>query len=133
MVSPLFLSHLFSYFHFSLFSFILSLILFPALIHCVFLPLSPLPLASLFFSVMKLKDGLVLLAYCAVCMMNESCPPRESQGAVVYTAEHRLMFSYGERGKCRVDRGLSLRMERRNEERTAVDRGKGGCDWTVRS
>lgn len=63
-------------------------------------------------------------------MMNESCPPRERQGAVVYTAEYRLMFSYGERGKCREDRGLSLRMEGRNEGRTADDRGNIGCDWT---
>lgn len=44
---------------------------------------------------MKVKDGLVLLAYSAMCVMNERCPTRESEGTVVYTAEYRLMFSYG--------------------------------------
>lgn len=44
---------------------------------------------------MNMKDGLVLLAYSAMCVMNERCPTRESEGTVVYTAEYRLMFSYG--------------------------------------
>lgn len=103
-------------------SFILLLILFLAF---VFSP-STLILPHSSLSDMKLKDVSVLLAYCTVCMMNESCPPRERQGAAVYTAEYRLMFSYGERGKCRKDRRLSLRMEGRNEGRTADDRGNRG-------
>lgn len=45
---------------------------------------------------MRVKDGSVLLANsaCPVRVMNESCPPGESEGTVVYTAEYRLMFSY---------------------------------------
>lgn len=45
---------------------------------------------------MKVKDGSVLLANSAgpVRVMNESCPPGESEGTVVYTAGYRLMFSY---------------------------------------
>lgn len=45
-------------------------------IHSVF---STLHLLSS-LSVMKVKDGLVLLVYSAVCVcvMNESCPPRET-------------------------------------------------------
>lgn len=49
----------------------------------VFLPVS---ISPLLLSVMKVKDGLVLLANSAVCLMNESCPPRESEGTVVYMA-----------------------------------------------
>lgn len=80
----------FSYFH---------SVLFPALVQSVvFLPPSTLRLPPSPLSVMKLKDGSVLLAYSAVCVMNESCPPRERAGTVVYTAEYRLMFSYGEGG-----------------------------------
>lgn len=96
---------------------------FSVLSYTLILPPSTLFPPPSFLFAMKLKDGSVLLAYCAVCMMNESCPPREMQCAVVYTAEYRLVFSYGERGKCREDRGLSLGTEGRNEGKTAGDRG----------
>lgn len=58
-------------------------------------PSPPLP-----FSVMKVKDGWLLFGKqrCAVRVMNESCPPAESEGTVVHTARYRLMFSYSKVG-----------------------------------
>lgn len=50
-----------------------------------------------------------------MCVMNESCPPREREGTIVYTAKYRLMFSYGEGEKWRGR--LSLRKEGREEGR----------------
>lgn len=63
--------------------------------------------------------------------MNESCPPGEREGTVVYTAEYRLMFSYCEGGKCKGEmEGEIEPKDGRNEGRTDDDRGKGGCGWT---
>lgn len=107
MLSPVFLPHVLCCFHSSLLP--TSILLFNSLCSfpsshsvCCFSSTFHLP-PSLSF--MKVKDGLVVLAYSAVCVMNESCLPRESEGTVVYTAGYRLMFSYGEGGKCREDGG----------------------------
>lgn len=51
--------------------------------------------------------------------MNESCPPKERAGTVVYTAEYRLMFSYGEEGN--GGRGETEPKEARKEGRTDDD------------
>lgn len=96
----------------------------------VFLPVS---ISPLLLSVMKVKDGLVLLANSAVCVMNESCPPRESEGTVVYTAGYRLMFSYSKVGvNVREDGGgrLSFEDEGRKKGRTNDNRRKGAFGWT---
>lgn len=54
-----------------------------------------------------------------MCVMNESCPPREREGTVVYTAEYRLMFSYDEGGKWRGR--VSFRMEGWKEGRMMTE------------
>lgn len=62
--------------------------------------------------------------------MNESCPPREWEGTVVYAAEYRLMFSYGEGGNVGKIEGEIELKEGQKDRWTDEDRGKGGCDWT---
>ena len=47
--------------------------------------------------------------------MNESCPPRESEGTVVYTAEYRLMFSYCKGGNVGETKGEIEPKDGRNE------------------
>lgn len=69
----------------------------------------------------------------SVCVMNESCPPRESEGTVVYTAGYRLMFSYSKVGvNVREDGGgrLSFEDEGRKKGRTNDNRRKGAFGWT---
>lgn len=55
--------------------------------------------------------------------MNESCPPREREGTVVYTAEYRLMFSYCKGGN--VGEMVGETEDGRNEGKMD-DRGKVG-------
>lgn len=62
--------------------------------------------------------------------MNESCPPREREGTVVYTAEYGLMFSYGEGGNAGEMEGEAEPEDGRNEGETD-DGGKGGCGRTA--
>lgn len=50
--------------------------------------------------------------------MNESCPPREREGTVVYTAGFRLMFSYGEGGNGGKTQGEIELKDGRKEGRT---------------
>lgn len=106
-----------------------TLFFFQLSISLLFFSLLPLSIPPSPLSVMKLKDGLVLLAYSAACVMNESCPPREREGTVVHTAEYRLMFSYGEGGNGGKMEGEIELKDRRKEGRTNDDGGKVGFGW----
>lgn len=65
----------------------------PLIQSVVFLPVSISPPSRLCYESER-WIGVVGKQRRAVRVMNESCPPGESEGTVVYTAGYRLMFSY---------------------------------------